>query len=227
MIVLLCVPSHGIEHILRTIKEFLTRHPEVVCIYPTHPNPHVVDAISMNVGFIPKGHWLQTDVGAGRLIGEACHIFELFCFLTDAQPVAVSVETLRSSDENLFPTDNFSAQISFSDGSICTLVYTSIGHARMGKERMELFFDSKAIMMNDYLELQGFGLTPWFDEIVTTPNKGHEVLLKTFFEGIRSSQVQQPMSMQYLCMIAELTLVIDQLACQGGGVKEFSTLGMR
>ena len=39
--------AHGIEHILRTIKEFLTRHPEVVCIYPTHPNPHVVDAISM------------------------------------------------------------------------------------------------------------------------------------------------------------------------------------
>ncbi|MGE0207002.1 MAG: bi-domain-containing oxidoreductase, partial [Candidatus Babeliales bacterium] len=46
----------------------------------------------MNAGFIPKNHWIQTEVGAGRIIGEACHIFDLFVHLTDSYPVALSVE---------------------------------------------------------------------------------------------------------------------------------------
>src|SRR5438105_10745491 len=76
-------------------------------------------AYRMNVGYIPKENWVQTDLGAGRIIGEACHIIDLFYYLTDAKPVSVSVETLHASSDTLFPTDNFVASISFDDGSIC------------------------------------------------------------------------------------------------------------
>ena len=51
----------------------------------------------MNAGYIPKEHWVQTDIGAGRIIGEACHIFDLFCYLIDAKPVSVSVESFNPS----------------------------------------------------------------------------------------------------------------------------------
>ncbi|MCF7899790.1 bi-domain-containing oxidoreductase, partial [Candidatus Babeliales bacterium] len=40
----------------------------------------------MNSGFISKDHWIQSTFQGGRIVGEACHIFELFCFLTDARP---------------------------------------------------------------------------------------------------------------------------------------------
>jgi predicted dehydrogenase/threonine dehydrogenase-like Zn-dependent dehydrogenase len=179
----------------------------------------IVALYRMNAGFISKNHWIQTSVGAGRIIGEACHIFDLFCFLTDSKPIAVSVEALKPRSDDLFPTDNFSAQISFGDGSVCTLLYTALGHAGLGKERMELFFDSKAIIMDDYLTLQGYGLPSSFNESVLTADKGHEILLNKFFECIRDNEAM-PISFDRLTMVAELTLVIDQLACQGGGNRD-------
>ncbi len=174
----------------------------------------------MNAGFIPKEHWIQTEVGAGRIIGEACHIFDLFCFLTDAQPVSVSVETMKPNTDALFATDNFSVQISFADGSLCTLLYTALGHANAGKERMELYYDGKTIIMDDYKTLEGFGLPQSFNQKVDKQDKGHENLLKAFFATINQTNSQPVMSLQRLQTVAHLTLTIDQLACQGGGEKQ-------
>jgi len=174
----------------------------------------------MNAGRIDKDNWVQTQVGAGRIIGEACHILDLFCFLTDANPVAVSVESLHAQRTDIFPTDNFTAQISFDDGSICSLLYTALGHASLGKERMELFFDGKSIVMEEYTQLYGFGISSSFNETVSTPDKGHEGLLKSFFKGLHKKTDQSPIPFSRLFKVAELSLIIDQLACEGGGSKE-------
>jgi predicted dehydrogenase/threonine dehydrogenase-like Zn-dependent dehydrogenase len=175
----------------------------------------------MNAGFVPKEHWLQTEIGAGRLIGEACHIFDLFCYLTDSKPTALSVESLNAGRDDLFPTDNFSVQVGFADGSICTLLYTALGHPKLGKERMEVFFDSKSIVMDDYLSLHGFGLPSAFNEKVKTADKGHELLIKQFFNFIKRKE-GAPINIERLKQVAEITLLIDQLACQGGGNKELA-----
>lgn len=171
----------------------------------------------MNVGFIPKDHWIQTEVGAGRIIGEACHIVELFCYLTGAKVAALSVETLRPITDNLLATDNFSVQFSFTDGSIATLFYTALGNMTLGKERMELFFDSKSIVMDDYVSLQGYGLPSSFSEKVVVPDKGHENLLNEFFACIKDASRPLPFTFEYLDHVANVTLLVDQLACQGGG----------
>lgn len=171
----------------------------------------------MNAGFVPKDHWIQQEIGAGRIIGEACHIFDLFCFLTDAKPISVSVETVAGSRDDLFPTDNFTVQISFSDGSVCALLYTALGHMQLGKERMEIFFDSKSIVMDDYLLLQGHGLPPSFNETVTKANKGHEEVLHYFFDTVKNNSNSRPVPLDRLYDVAYMTLVIDQLACNGGG----------
>ncbi len=168
----------------------------------------------MNAGFIPKEHWIQTKVGAGRIIGEACHIFDLFCYLTDAKPVSVSVDAIHASREDIFPTDNFTAQIRFDDGSLCSLMYTALGHVKPGKELMEVFFDSKTIVLDDYLSLDGYGLAPWFQEAVSYPEKGHEQLIGRFFDGLHKKEFTPPITYERLDMVAELTLIIDQLACE-------------
>lgn len=221
---------------LKQFQEFFTRYPDMpFCVdYNRSFAPFVkkikkeiqgrtsplVIQYRMNAGFIPKDHWIQTEVGAGRIIGEACHIFDLFMFLTDSEPVAVSVESIKPQHDDLFPTDNFSAQFSFKDGSICTLVYTSLGHKDLSKERMEIFYDSKAILMDDYKVLQGFGLPSSFNEKVMVPDKGHEQLLSDFFNKISASDYKPPISLKRLSKVAEITLVVDQLACQGGGIQE-------
>ncbi|MBP6869351.1 bi-domain-containing oxidoreductase [Candidatus Babeliales bacterium] len=186
----------------------------------TRTSPLII-SYRINVGFIAKEQWLQRQMGSGRLIGEACHIFEMFLHLVGAQPIAVSVESLKPTNNFLFPTDNFTAQISFADGSICTLLYTSLGHVGMGKERMEVYFDSKTIIMDDYVSLEGFGLPFAFNENVKQPNTGHEALIHNFLQAIKKDEYVPPISIEQLNKATELTLIIDQLALKGGGEHNF------
>jgi len=174
----------------------------------------------INAGRIPQAHWIQTDIGAGRIIGEACHIIDLFCFLTEAEPVSVSVESLHASRDDIFPTDNFCAQIRFDDGSLCSLFYSALGHSQVSKEYMEVFFDSKTIIMDNYKSLHGFGLPPWFDEVASWADEGHKALIDLFFDALKRDVFVPPISFSRLDIVAYLTLIIDQLVCEGGGTKE-------
>lgn len=154
---------------------------------------------------------------AGRVIGEACHLIDLFCFLTDSKPASVSVDSLHSARNLLFPTDNFTVQLSFEDGSLCSLVYTSLGNPRLGRERMEIFYDSKSIIMHDYMRVTGYGLPSSFNIWNKIADNGHEELFTTFFKRIKDPAYVAPIDMNRLLLVAELTLIIDRLACQGGG----------
>jgi len=200
----------------RAFSPFVQKIKRAIC---KRSSPLIIN-YRMNAGFIPKDHWVQTDVGAGRLIGEACHIFDLFYDLTQANPTSVSVESMLTHNENLFPTDNFVATINFDDGSICTLTYTSLGHEKMGKERMELFFDSKSIVLDDYKQLIGYGLPYAFNSSARFADKGHYALIDQFFKQLRKPTFKSPITLKRLEDVARLTLTIDALACEGGGEKE-------
>jgi predicted dehydrogenase len=176
----------------------------------------------MQVQHLAKDHWMQTDIGAGRIIGDACHIVDLFCYLVDAEIFSVSVEAMHSTDEHIFPTDNFVVHLSFNDGSICSLLYTSIGHSKMHKERFELFFDGKAIILDDFKTLEGFGLSSSFDQSLAISDRGHTALLEQFFAQLRKSVFEAPIPIERLLRVARITLLIDELACKGGGTRDVS-----
>lgn len=176
----------------------------------------------LNSKYHVKHQWTYSNVGAGRIIGDACQMIDLFCYLTAAKPIAVSVEAMHAARDDIFPTDNFSAHISFDDGSVGSLFFTTLGHPDMGTERFELFYDEKAILLEEYMELYGFGLPSWFNDTITSPDKGYEALLEQFFSAFNQETFQSPISLERLHMVAELTLLIDQLACEGGGNKELS-----
>ncbi|PKN03401.1 hypothetical protein CVU75_02435, partial [Candidatus Dependentiae bacterium HGW-Dependentiae-1] len=175
----------------------------------------------MNSSIVPQEFWIHADFSVGRVVGHACMIIDLFCYLTDAKPVSVSVEALHAAKEDIFPTDNFSVQLSFDDGSLCSLVYTALGHQELGKERMEVFFDGKSILMNNYRQLHGFGLPTLFNEVVTEPDKGHKAALQAFFDALRKPTFVAPVPFDRLKLVSELTLLIDKLVCSGGGAASF------
>ncbi len=221
---------------LARMKTFLTEHPNApLCVgYNRSFAPFmqqvkaklegrttpIIVQYRINARTRLKDHWQQSGKGAGNIIGDACHILDLFYYLTGSEPVAVSVESLRHTGDQIFPTDNFSAQISFADSSICTLLYTSVGHKTDDQERMELYFDGKAIIMENYKTLTGYGLSPSFNQKTSRPDKGHESLLKRFFSTIQKGEFEAPIKHDRLYSVAKLTLIIDQLAIQGGGFQE-------
>lgn len=165
-------------------------------------------------------HNNRSDSDAGLIISDACQIVDLFCYLTEAQPISVSVESMHSARDDIFPTDNFSTQISFNDGSVCSLVHSTLGHPDMGSDRLELFYDNSAILMEEFMELYGFGLSSRFNETITSPDTGFASLMAHYFNGIEKDSYLTPIAWDRLYTVAQTTLLIDQLACQAGGKKD-------
>lgn len=102
----------------------------------------------MNAGFLPPEHWVHGEEGGGRNIGEACHIYDLFTYLTGSKVIKIDAQSIRSQTN-----DNFIATMSFQDGSIATLTYTSLGSKEHPKEKLEVFCDGKVMEMIDYKSL--------------------------------------------------------------------------
>ena len=79
--------------------------------------------------------------------------------------------------------DNFVTTVSFDDGSVATLVYTSMGDRNYPKEKMELFCDGWVASLVDYKSLSFTGKK--IEELKTkTINKGHREELKAFAKAI-------------------------------------------
>ena len=81
----------------------------------------------MNAGFIPSNHWVQGDEGGGRNLGEACHIYDLFAFLTESTPLRIQAQCISAVGGQWSGNDNFIATIAYNDGSVCSLTYSAMG----------------------------------------------------------------------------------------------------
>lgn len=115
-------------------------------------NPMILN-YRMNAGYIPLDHWVHGAEGGGRNRGEACHIYDLFTFLTGAHVERVEAMAIRPATGYYAASDNFVATLSFADGSVATLSYTALGATEYPKERLEVFVDGTVISLDDYRSL--------------------------------------------------------------------------
>jgi len=111
----------------------------------------------MNAGHLPADSWVQGPEGGGRIIGECCHIFDLFNYLVGRLSEEVTALSLRPGASHILATDNFSCSLRYGDGSVCALTYTSLGPSDVPKEYMEVFFDGKAIRLDDFRKVTFHG----------------------------------------------------------------------
>jgi predicted dehydrogenase len=151
--------------IQETGKPFMVGFNRRFSRYATEIKKHVTQRINpmiisytMNAGYIPLDHWVHTEEGGGRIIGEACHIFDLFNYFIDEEIESVSVEKISPKTDHYSSTDNIVTMIKYADGSVCNLIYTSLGSSRFPKETCQIFFDGKVITLHDYKKLEGHGV---------------------------------------------------------------------
>jgi threonine dehydrogenase-like Zn-dependent dehydrogenase/predicted dehydrogenase len=163
----------------------------------------------MNLGAISKE---QRFVGAwrfGGVMAQAAYILDLFYFLAGSKPMSVSVESIRTAGDNSFSTDNFTANVSFADGSLCSLLFTTLGHSDAGSEQLELFFDAKSIIMTDYKNLTGYGFAPYFDEKDREPDLGVQNMLLDFLQHARNNK--NILTTEELLVSTKLALSVDRM----------------
>jgi predicted dehydrogenase/threonine dehydrogenase-like Zn-dependent dehydrogenase len=137
----------------------------------------------MNAGYLPPDHWTQGEEGGGRIIGEGCHIFDLFRFLVNSPVAEVKFTPIAPKTDLILSGDNVTITLRYEDGSVATLFYTALGAPAFSKEYMELYADGKVLVLDDYRELRVYG-TPQKGWISKVQQKGHIDELKSFATNI-------------------------------------------
>lgn len=151
----------------------------------THRHGPMVINYRMNAGYLPQDHWVHSDEGGGRNIGEACHIYDLFTYLTNAKVTSVSAATIGGHSGHHLSSDNFVATITLDDGSLATLTYTAMGSSDFPKEQCEVFCDGVVYQLDEYRKLTAHGSK---SKGLTThhPEKGHRQELAAFAHSIQA-----------------------------------------
>ncbi|MDX6664075.1 MAG: hypothetical protein QOG68_281, partial [Solirubrobacteraceae bacterium] len=146
--------------------------------------------IRVSAGPIPRSHWVHDPaVGGGRLVGEGCHFVDLAAFLGGGPPVVTSATALSGSSEPV--ADNFTATLTFTNGSVAQIAYVAIGAKALSKERVEVLGERGAAVLDDFREL-------WLAKPAGRPattrgrrDKGHVAEVKAFAEACRSGVAPQ------------------------------------
>jgi predicted dehydrogenase len=133
----------------RRFSPYMRRIKEIVI---NRSNPMIIN-YRINAGYIPLNHWVHTEEGGGRNIGEACHIYDLFTYLTEARVINVHAQAITPITGHYSRKDNFVVTITFDDGSVATLTYTALGNKDYPKEKMDVYVDGKVLIMDDYRNL--------------------------------------------------------------------------
>lgn len=156
---------------------------KIASLISSRSNPMILN-YRMNAGYIPLDHWVHTAEGGGRNRGEACHIYDLFTFLTGSEVRRIQASAIAPKTGYYSPSDNFVASMTFADGSLATLTYTALGTNEFPKEMMEVFVDGMVISLNDYrnLVVAGSKQKPFSTR---GPNKGQKDELVQFARAIK------------------------------------------
>jgi predicted dehydrogenase/threonine dehydrogenase-like Zn-dependent dehydrogenase len=105
-------------------------------------------------GKLDPAHWYANlDESGGRVLGEACHFLDFFCFLFGSAPVRVSAQTVwPATGRSPFP-DSVTAQVEFADGSSGQLVYSAEGDSTWPKEVCTVFGAGFVAEIENFQEL--------------------------------------------------------------------------
>jgi predicted dehydrogenase len=162
----------------------------------------------LNGGYIPLDSWVHGPQGGGRNIGEACHMYDVFRSLTGAPVTSVSAAAIDPRDRPYLKNDNFVATMTYADGSIATLTYTSLGpKTGLGKERIEVFCDGETWVVDDFKKLikASDGSVLWQS---SEPDKGHFEELSRMGDAIATG-APAPIAFEEIIETTALALDIE------------------
>lgn len=177
-------------------SEYLKSSSSLMVGYNRRFSPHVIKAKSliassvvnitatMNAGHIPQDSWVQDmKIGGGRIIGEACHYFDLMVFLTGSKIDSLCINSFGKNP--LENTDNVSILLKFENGSNGVINYFSNGSRSYSKEKIEIFSENRTYIIDNFKLSKGYGFKN-FNKLKTRIDKGHRNQFKSLISNINS-----------------------------------------
>jgi predicted dehydrogenase/threonine dehydrogenase-like Zn-dependent dehydrogenase len=161
--------------------------------------------LTVNAGGIPAEHWTQdSEVGGGRLIGEACHFIDLLRFLAGHTITKWQVVGMKTSTH-----DTVTLQFEFADGSIGTVHYFANGSKAFPKERLEVFSEGRTLQLDNFRKLTGFGWPGFKRMNLWRQDKGQAACARAFLEAIVQGK-DSPIPLEELVEVSRVSIEIAE-----------------
>ncbi len=157
----------------------------------------------INAGFIPLDAWVHEH--GGRIVGEVCHFIDLLTYITGSKVKELSFNKLEPNNNKFTAQDNLSIQLKYEDGSIGVIDYIAVGSKALPKEFLEVHFDEKSIIIDDFKSLKGYGVK--LKELSSQePLKGHLEELDILHDSIKEKTL--PIELNDLFTVTKLTFLL-------------------
>jgi predicted dehydrogenase/threonine dehydrogenase-like Zn-dependent dehydrogenase len=134
-------------------RRFAPASVELKKILASAPGPKTASFRVMSGKLDPRHWYANYAESGGRVLGEACHFLDYFCFLFDALPARVLAQTTWPAGGRLPFPDSVTAQIEFVDGSCGQLVYSAEGDSGFPKEVLTVYAAGVVVEITNFQEL--------------------------------------------------------------------------
>jgi predicted dehydrogenase len=165
----------------------------------------------VNAGRIPASHWLRdAAVGGGRLIGEGVHFIDA-CQAIVGVPVRTVLATGAGPGTTSLAGDTFVITLTFTDGSVATILYAADGDRSLPKERVEVVGLGRVAVVDDWSAgwLYSSGRKRKLG-VRRGQQKGTAEQLRVFFDALRSGRPAVPLDVtwhvQHVTLLAARSL---------------------
>lgn len=143
----------------------------------------------INAGNIPSDTWIQdSEIGGGRIIGEACHFIDYLTWLNGSLPISVYASALPSSENT---NDTVNININFENGSTGVVAYYANGPKSMPKEYIEVFYNGISGSISNFKELNLYGKSKTKKSLFNI-DKGQDEMVKQFLNSIIAGKTLIP-----------------------------------
>jgi len=121
----------------------------------------------------------DAEQGGGVIIGEGCHFIDLMNYFMNSNYCDFQVISPSLNDAGIIDSNNIVANIKYENGSIGSIIYTTIGNINYPKEQFEFYGKNMIFNINNYEKLKVSG----YENInikYSKIDKGHFLLLDEY-----------------------------------------------
>ena len=143
---------------------------------------------TVNAGAVPRDSWLHGAEGGGRIAGEVCHFIDTLSAIAGSAPAAVESMSPDGID------DSAALLLRFADGSVGTILYSSIGDPSVPKERIDVFAAGTVVEIVDFSRI-AIARGGSRRERKARQDKGQQAMVAAFLGGRAAGRPPVPLDL--------------------------------
>ncbi|XAT58191.1 zinc-binding dehydrogenase [Rhodobacteraceae bacterium IMCC1335] len=164
----------------------------------------------VNAGFVPRDHWVfEKKEGRSRIVGEMCHFFDFFQYITGARIESVTVVPINGADDREIVKDNMTVVCKMDNGAVCNLSYYANGDRGLSRENIYIFGSGYSAHIDNFSKTRLFGNGKSSTKKTLGQDIGYFEETKEFVDLMHGKTEEQ--SFDDLCKVMEVCFAVEDI----------------